>query len=162
MKIADMKLIYEYNFWVNKLLLDTAEKLTPAQFTLPTSFSWGNLHKTFLHLLDTEYGWRVLCQHGQITFDLKPEDFPDLASIRRRWQTEEAAMWDYLNTLTDEALQGIVSYQVEGNTRNRVLWHCLWHLVNHGTQHRSECAAMLTDFGHSPGDVDFTLFLNQR
>jgi uncharacterized damage-inducible protein DinB len=54
-------------------------------------------------------------------------------------------------------------YMVEGGIqRDRILWHCLYHLVNHGTQHRSEAAAMLTDFGHSPGDIDMILFLRRK
>lgn len=32
----------------------------------------------------------------------------------------------------------------------------------YGTQHRSEAAAILTGYGCSPGDLDFTLFLNER
>jgi uncharacterized damage-inducible protein DinB len=36
------------------------------------------------------------------------------------------------------------------------------HVVNHGTHHRSGAAAILTDYGHSPGGLDFTAFLNEQ
>ena len=29
-------------------------------------------------------------------------------------------------------------------------------------QHRSEAAALLTSYGQSPGEIDFTVFLNER
>jgi hypothetical protein len=29
-------------------------------------------------------------------------------------------------------------------------------------QHRSEAAALLTGYGQSPGEIDFTVFLNER
>ena len=69
----------------------------------------------------------------------------------------------YLASLTDADMSGFVRYTTSsGAARERVLWHCLLHIVNHGTQHRSESAAMLTSYGQSPGDVDFTLFLSSR
>jgi hypothetical protein len=35
-------------------------------------------------------------------------------------------------------------------------------ILNHGTQHRSEAAEALTMVGRSPGDLDFSLFIQQR
>ena len=70
-------------------------------------------------------------------------------------------MRDYLAGLTDDDLTGYVRYTTEsGLKRERLLWHCLVHVVNHGTQHRSEAAAILTGYGCSPGELDFTVFLN--
>jgi uncharacterized damage-inducible protein DinB len=47
-------------------------------------------------------------------------------------------------------------------TQTLPLWQMMFHVVNHGTQHRSEIAAMLTAFDHSPGALDMTAFLRER
>jgi hypothetical protein len=31
----------------------------------------------------------------------------------------------------------------------------------HGTQHKTEAAAILTGFGHSPGDIDLVVHMNE-
>ena len=37
----------------------------------------------------------------------------------------------------------------------------LAHLANHGTQHRSEAAMLLTSYGYSPDDLDLIVFLRE-
>lgn len=164
MNIAGVHLIYDYNYWANNRILSAAAKITPEQFTAPTAHSFGSLRGTLVHIVEAEMGWRNLMQFNTFRGDLGEAAFPTIAPLQERFDEEERLMRDYLNSLSDDDMNNILRYPIPetGNMRERVLWHCLWHLVNHGTQHRSEAAAMLTDYGQSPGDVDFTLFLNER
>jgi len=162
MHIRDIQLFYEYNYWANGKILLASAGVTHDQFTAPASFPYGGLRGTLLHILDAEWGWRALFQSIKDASDLLPTDYPDLKSIEARWREEETAMRAYLAGLSDIDMENHLRYTTdEGLQRDRILWHCLVHVVNHGTQHRSEAAALLTDFGHSPGDLDFTVFLNE-
>jgi uncharacterized damage-inducible protein DinB len=163
MNTRDVNLIYDYNYWANNRLLTAAAKVPQEQFVTPTPFPHGSLRGTLLHTLDAEYGWRMLCERGLEVEDLKEAEFSTLASLSERWQNEETAMRTYLATLKDDDLSGVIRYTTPaGIQRERVLWHCLYHVVNHGTQHRSEAAAALTDFNQSPGDFDFSIFMVER
>ena len=161
MRIADITLLYDYNYWANRRILTSAAHISEEQLRQPTSFSWGSLRETLLHTLEAEYFWRYLLQKGRMDPDLlEREPFPTFDSIAAFWRDEEARMRDYLSRLSDDDMTRTVRYEGAAGVRERVLWHCLWQVLNHGTQHRSECAAMLTDYGHSPGDIDFTVYLN--
>ncbi|MDE2821656.1 MAG: DinB family protein [Chloroflexota bacterium] len=163
MKTDDIKLLYQYNDWANKRILAAAENLTQDQLRTPNELGWGSLRGALVHILDAEFGWRKFLNNEAGSRDLlRDEDFQDVAALRQRWELENESLWTFLNALTDEDLYRPVISQ-RGDTEYRwVLWQCLTHVVNHGTQHRAECAALLTGFGHSPGDVDFTLFLSSR
>lgn len=163
MNKKDIALIYDYNYWATKCLLTTAANVSREQFAASTGFPHGSLQGTLVHMLDAEYGWRVLCQEGVETKDLDVSEFPSIDALQVRWSDEETSMRIYLNNLMDEDLTGIIRYTTPGGLkRERVLWHCLFHVINHGTQHRSEAAAILTDFGHSPGDFDFSMFMLEK
>ena len=162
MNIQDIILIYEYNYWANKRILTASEKVTEKQFLAPAKFPFGGLRGTLVHILDAEFGWRTFFQTNDWSApELKADEFPTLDSIQKRWKKEEQEFRAYLATLKDEDMNVHKIYDTpEGQHRDRILWHCLWHVVNHGTQHRSEAAALLTDYGSSPSDLDFTVFLN--
>jgi uncharacterized damage-inducible protein DinB len=165
MNLRDILTLYDYNYWANRQILAAGTPMNPEQFVGTTAHSFGSLRGTLVHILDSECAWHMLLQHNTLDyFDaMHEEDFTTFESLEQRWQEEELAMRDYLIHLTDADLTGIIRYTTdEGDKRERVLWHCLLHVVNHGTHHRSEAAAILTDYGHSPGGLDFTAFLNEQ
>jgi len=165
MNIRDILTIYNYNYWATRRILAASAQVSREQFAVSTGHSFGSLRGTLVHTLDAECAWRMLLQHDTLAyFDaMKEENFPTLDVLEQRWQEEEHLMRDYLAHLTEEDLTDTVRYTTdEGDKRERVLWHCLFHLVNHGTQHRSEAAEILTGYSHSPGGLDFTAFLNEQ
>lgn len=71
-------------------------------------------------------------------------------------------MRSYLAGLTDEDLSSIIKYsRTEGTWIETPLWQILLHVINHGTQSRSEAAIILSQLGHSPGDLDYMIFLRE-
>ena len=162
MKVDDIKLYYAYNEWANRRILDTAERATPEQLTAQNEFGWGSLRGALVHILDAEYGWFSFLFGTEDDGVIDPASFADIAALRARWDQQFEITRRSLDTLRDDDLTRVHSNERGGATYNWVLWQALVHVVNHGTQHRAECAALLTGFGHSPGDMDMSLFYNER
>jgi uncharacterized damage-inducible protein DinB len=161
MRCADVQLLWEYNTWANGKIFAAAAGLSEDQLQQEVHSGHGTLYRTLVHVYDTEYGWRMLAQHGERTPELTEQDVPTLAELVSR-SGEESATWaSYLGGLSDDDVLGILRYMGD-EPRERVLWQVFYHVVNHGTYHRGECAAALTGLGRSPGELDFTIFLNER
>lgn len=162
MKKSEVLTFYQYNAWANARILNATAQVPVEQFLAPASYSHGGLRGTLVHILFAEWIWRVRWEGISPTEGPIPEDFPTFNSLRERWQREEKALMEFVEKLNDETLERIVAYKTtSGKSRQNPLWHLMLHLVNHGTQHRSEVAVMLTDLGHSPGDIDFIKYLRE-
>jgi uncharacterized damage-inducible protein DinB len=163
MNRQDILTLYKYNQWANAKILGAAEHVTQDQYTAPASFPHGGLRGTLVHALFAEWIWRKRWEGASPNHRLKPDDFPALDSLRARWAEEEKLLMTFVDSLTDEKLNSEFSYtSTDGTLHKRILWQAMVHLVNHGTQHRAEAAAILTGFGHSPGDIDLIYFLIER
>ena len=55
-----------------------------------------------------------------------------------------------------------VDVATDGREAAYPLWQLVLQVINHGTQHRAEAAAMLTELGASPGELDLIVFLRER
>jgi uncharacterized damage-inducible protein DinB len=83
--------------------------------------------------------------------------------LRERWEQEMAATRAYVAQLDDNRLQDRIRYtNTKGVPFETPLWQILLHVVNHGTQFRSEAAVLLTQYDVSPGDLDLIAFVRKE
>jgi uncharacterized damage-inducible protein DinB len=174
MKVDEIKLLYDYSDWADARFLVACAKVSPEQYAAPTDLGTGyaGLRATMVHMLDNIWQWRITLQGfykeplaDQASYDateLHEDAFPTLAALQERWTTEQRELRSYLDTLTEEALNGPIRYVIPGAVRERIVWHILVDAILHAAQHCSEVAAFLTLYGQSPGDYDLTLFLAER
>ena len=154
--------LFQYNAWSNAKILDAASHVTQQQFLAPAPFPHGSLRGTLAHASFAEWIWRQRWDGIPQNPLWHQADFPTFESLKARWVDEETRLMDFVVDLTDEMLYSKIRYvSTEGFPHERVLWETMAHLINHGTQHKTEAAAILTGMRHSPGDIDLIVFLNE-
>ena len=148
--------LFDFTYWANRHLLDVAAKLTPEQWAAPSEITDRSLRGTLVHTLDVELSWRLRLQRRPKTewadVELKPEDYPTVASLADHWARDEAEMRSWLRTLDDAALA--TDWDISDKDLFP-LWNYLVHIVTHSQQQRSDAAILLTRAGHSPGNIEF-------
>lgn len=150
--------LYDFTCWGRDRILTLAEKLTPEQFDAETRFPYHTVKETLVHMMSAEYAYRMRCmlQPHQM---LKKQDFADLAALRAYWQQEQSLMRAYIAEVSEADLNAKVRYKApSGDEFERERLQMIKQLFFHSAQHRSEVAQMLTEFGHSPGNLDYTIY----
>jgi uncharacterized damage-inducible protein DinB len=126
----------------------------------PRGLDYGSIRGTLVHWLARDVIWLDRWQ-GRPDSAIGEPDLPTFEALRARWASNDSQMQKFLSDLTDSRLSETVEYVTPANTRYALpLWQMISHVVNHGTQHRSEVALALTQLGLSPGDSDLIVYLN--
>jgi uncharacterized damage-inducible protein DinB len=165
MLIESIHTSYEYDRWATGHILDTAAELTPEQLNAPFSAGHGSIRQTLLHLIVAQKRWLSwwdgsLSLEDSLGFRINEDDYPDVAAVRRLWENVETQTFAFLDGLTDDDAQRAFNVELPWGLPSTTfaLWQMMQHVANHGTQHRSEVAAMLTTFDRSPGDLDLLFY----
>ncbi len=150
--------LYEYGVWANRRLIERAAMLTEYQLRYPFTRGAQPILHTFVHLVSAEWRWYRSWLAAPLTDRLTVEDLPTLAAVEEKWEPLFAERRAFIGALAPDQLNRTITRPVFGREVQLPLWQALVHVANHGTQHRSEIAAMLTDAGHSPGDMDMLVY----
>ena len=150
MTVDDIRYLFDYDRWATTRILATLDGVSAEVWGRTNVIGDMGLGGILVHQLGATQRWRhAIQQTGQ---QPAPEEEPLLSidELRVRWAYEWDAYDDFLSAVS----QGLLDYVHEGVA----VWRMLAHVVNHGTQHRSEAAALLTEIGRSPGEIDMIFF----
>jgi len=149
MNVDEIRFLYAYDRWATQRLLAVLDGVGADVWSSANVVGERGLGGILVHHLGASMRWRISLQSEGDEANLpQPEEdpLPAVDELRRMWADEWTATDQWLAGLSD----GFVNYVHDGVP----VWQMLVHVVNHGTQHRSEAAALLTADGHSPGDLD--------
>lgn len=145
-----------FHAWANDRILTVAAGLSDEELRRAGVLDRGSAFDTIRHLVDVDWSWREFCA-GNDVGDTYVWDqgfaLDDLPAITQFNLEEGRRLRDYVASLDEAQLNEPLAMSEDPSDRIP-RWLILAHIVNHGTQHRSELAHYLTRCGHSPGDLD--------
>jgi uncharacterized damage-inducible protein DinB len=154
MQPDEIRFLFAYDHWATERVLEALEGVDPAVWGETGVVGDRGLGSILVHHLGSSQRWRHGFQETGERPEPEAEPLLSVEELRRRWDDEWIAVDAWLPTLTE----GFIAHLDEGMP----VWQLLVHVVNHGTQHRSEAAALMTADGRSPGELDLFDFVEAR
>lgn len=152
--------LFDYDAWANARVLEAASGLTDTQLRDDRA-GMASLADALRHIASAQHGWWCFWTNTERVHlpEVPAEGVVDTVSEWLDHSREE--LRTFVQSLDDAALERTyVDTDDEGRPVTFHLWEMMVHVVNHGTQHRSEVATALTVLGRSPGDLDFCDFVD--
>ncbi len=144
---------FRHNLWANLRLLDACARLSDAQLDAPAAAGmFGSVHQTLLHLFTAEEGY---ARHYRFTgpaptprlADLSA--FPGFDELRRRAQSSG----EELIAVAERGDLGRI-LSLDAGTYEAPVIIVLIQAINHGIDHRSQIATLLSQQGIALSDLD--------
>ena len=157
---AVIEKMFDHHYWATAKVLERAVDVSETDYFAQFPSLERSLHDVLFHALRAENNWVMGLATGEPPVRLQPENYPTLAAVQAEWQAQEQRTRAFLATLDDESIMGdgmMSDYDEDPSPITR--WYVLNHLILHAHQHRSEAALLLTQYGTSPGELDFIYYV---
>ena len=156
-----VRMMTHYMAWANKVMLNSASQLPPAEIVKPRPTRFGNIAHTFNHILVIEDIFRCHLEgrsHGYRARNT--ETSPPFGEVRSRLEAMDQYYVELADCLSVEELNETIRFEYVGGgdgamTRQEIMLH----LVNHATYHRGFISVMLYQVPFTGNADDLSVFL---
>jgi uncharacterized damage-inducible protein DinB len=157
-----VRVLYDYNAWADRRMLDACSGLADEQFTRDLGCSHRSVRDTLAHIMGAAWIWLERWQGRSPSGLPRSDHYDKLSTLRSRWGEIERDLLQFVAGLSKEELEQDRPYRTtEGKSYSQPLWQMLQHLVNHSTYHRGQVAAMLRQLDVKPVATDLIAFYRE-
>jgi uncharacterized damage-inducible protein DinB len=154
----DLLLMLDYMYWGHDRVINGARQLSETQLTAPIRPGFLSTLALLVHIMGAERVWLSRWQGESPRKLLSVSDIPSLDALVTAWEPLRAEMRASVLNM-DDPNQEVIYYRTNGEEKRNTWWHLFMHVVNHGTEHRSQVALFLAMHGIDVGNLDLTEYL---
>lgn len=145
--------LFRHNTVMNRRLLDACGRLSPGQLGATAAGTYGTIGATLVHIANAQEGYAARLLDVERPERLTEDPFPGFDALAERFAHGDAQ----LEQAAARASQLERKVQVTGDDPPGRWWMpvplFLVQAINHGTEHRSQVATILTQLGIEPPDM---------
>lgn len=146
-----LRTLFAHNVWANLTLLDFCEQLNDEQLDATAIGGFGSIRETLWHIVGAEVSYVVRVNGHLPPTPVSRDEFPGFPAIK------DVARWT-----SDELLQLALATRRDSMVREQEgrlfceypLASLIAQAINHATEHRAQIAAIITQLGMEPPELD--------
>ncbi len=137
---------FRHNAMMNGRLMEACRRLSPEQLGATATGTYGSVGATLVHIANSQEGYAARLLDTERPERLPEEPFPGFEALAERFGHGDAQL--------EEAARQQVTGDDPPGTWSMPVSLFLLQAVNHGTEHRSQVATILTQLGVEPPEMD--------
>jgi len=106
-----VRTLYRYSAWATARILEHAARLRPDELAKPSGASFSSVRETLVHIMAAQWIWLARWKGSSPTSLLDAREFPDIASIRARWDQIDGETQRFVAGVTDADLARVVELE---------------------------------------------------
>jgi len=156
MNTQDLTRLLHYRAWARDRVLANLEGMPAADFTKPVVSSFRSIRDTLVHVLSADVIWAARLSGVSPGEHLRPEDFPDVASLRARWEQVDQELRSLVEGLSPNHM--VTFRTTVGVEQSQSVAVIIQQVTVHPTYHFGQIATLLRQLGGTPVGIDFIYY----
>ena len=144
---------FRHNAMMNGRLLEACRGLSPEQLAATATGTYGSIGSTLVHIANAQDGYAARILGIERPERLSEDPFPGFEALLERFANGDGNLEEAARQAGQEHEVQVTGDDPPGTWRMPASL-ILLQAVNHGTEHRSQVATILTQLGIEPPEMD--------